>query len=393
MSEHTIYSVKGESEELKAAVASARTTFKFFWRELSWESRRIVKCLDLAAVKLSFTLDPDDPQIPAVENMWVGNVEFDGQTITGVLMNEPRWATSLQASDTVSLPFEALNDWMYVRNGHVYGGFTVDALRAGMSEDARDEHDRAWGLDFGTPGLVEVVPAPDDQQPWLLSRNLDSAEDRQTLATLEHTEHPMALDMREKVEEGLQEHPHVIHDYDPAGWLMLHREVLAGNYPVVAALLRHGADPLAPNVHGQTSLALASAAGWPRIVDLLQRSAPEYHGQVPSRGFPLWPIGFALMALGLGWLYYLVIHPLQETWGGRSVEIARSWDFLGAVMVLGYGIVSGTGPWYFRLRMRTPQWGGSRVLDLIALLIGAVIAFTLHDQLQHYVIGFHNSTR
>ncbi|MCS5515017.1 hypothetical protein NWF32_04535 [Pseudomonas qingdaonensis] len=51
---------------------------------------------------------------------------------------------------------------------------------------------------------------------------------------------------------------------------MLHREVLAGNYTVVDALLRHGADPLLPNGNGQTSLALAGMAGWPRILALLE---------------------------------------------------------------------------------------------------------------------------
>lgn len=387
MTEHIIYSVEGESDELKAAVIGAQATFKFFWRELSWESRRIIKSLDMAAVKMSFAVDDNDPQGPSFENMWVSDIEFDGQSISGVLMNEPRWVTSLKASDAVSLPLAALNDWMYVRDGRVYGGFTVDALREGMSADARDEHDRAWGLDFGEPGTIEVVPAAEGQAPWLLSRNLDSAADRQTLATLEHAEHPMALNMREKVEEGLQEHPHVIRDYDPDGWLLLHREVLAGNYSVVHALLRHGADPLAPNAYGQTSVSLASEAGWPRITRLLE--GHETDDQVPDKtgGFALWPIGFALVALALGWLYYLVVYPLRSVWAGHSVEVARPWDFVGAIMLLGYGLVSCTGPWYFRWRMRTPQCGGARLLDLLTMLGGFLLAVLLHDQVQRYVIG------
>jgi uncharacterized protein YegJ (DUF2314 family) len=387
MTEHIIYSVEGESDELKTAVISAQTTFKFFWRELSWESRRIVKSLDMAAVKMSFAVDDNDPELPSVENMWVSDVEFDGQFITGVLMNEPRWVTSVRASDTVSLPLAALNDWMYVRDGHAYGGFTVDALRDGMSAEARDEHDRAWGLDFGEPGTVEVVPAAEGQAPWLLSRNLDSAADRQTLAMLEHAEHPMALNMREKVEEGLQQHPHVIGDYDPGGWLLLHREVLAGNYSVVHALLRHGADPLAPNAHGQTPISLADEAGWPRITSLLKGHETDDQVAVESRGFPLWPIGFALVALAFGWLYYLVVYPLRNAWSGHSVDIARPWDFVGAFMLLGFGLVSCTGPWYFRLRLRTPQCGGARLLDLLTMLAGLLLAFSLHDQLQRYVMG------
>lgn len=33
MTGQIIYSVKGESDELKAAVTNAQATFKFFWRE------------------------------------------------------------------------------------------------------------------------------------------------------------------------------------------------------------------------------------------------------------------------------------------------------------------------------------------------------------------------
>ena len=36
-------------------------------------------------------------------------------------------ATSFKAWEPVTLPLALLNDWMYVRQGHVYGGFTVDA--------------------------------------------------------------------------------------------------------------------------------------------------------------------------------------------------------------------------------------------------------------------------
>lgn len=387
MTEHVIYSVEGESQALKEAVASAQATFKFFWRELSWEARRIVKCLDMAAVKMSFVLAPDNPDIPAVENMWVTDIDFDGQTITGVLMNKPRWATEFKASDPVSLPVAALNDWMYVRDGHVYGGFTVDALRSSMAADERAEHDAAWGLDFGEPGIIELVPAAHGQAPWLLNRALNSTADVQTLALLERADHPMAVNMRDKVEEGLRQYPEMISDYDDGGWLLLHREVLAGNYPVVHALLRHGADPLAANSHGQSAQALAGEAGWPRIAELLQGDAGEGGEPVASKGFPLWPLGLSLVVLAVAWLYYLIVIPVRAVWAGHGAEVASTWDFVGAILLLGFGVVSCTGPWYFRLRLRTPQWGASRALDVGAIAGAVVMAWVLHDQLLRYVIG------
>ncbi|WP_349974337.1 DUF2314 domain-containing protein [Pseudomonas sp. WHRI 8519] len=387
MTEHVIYSVEGESQALKEAVASAQATFKFFWRELSWEARRIVKCLDMAAVKMSFVLDPDNPDIPAVENMWVTDIDFDGQTITGVLLNEPRWATEFKASDPVSLPFAALNDWMFVRDGRVYGGFTVDALRSSMAADERAEHDAAWGLDFGEPGSIELAPAADGQAPWLLTRALSTTADLQMLAALECTDHPMAVNMREKVEEGLRQYPEMISDYDDRGWLLLHREVLAGNYPVVHALLRHGADPRAANSQGQSAQALAAEAGWPRIAELLQCDMAQGGEPVASKGLPLWPIGLSLVALALAWLYYLIVVPLRAVWAGRGAEVASTWDFVGAILLLSVGVASCTGPWYIRLRLRTPQWGASRALDVGAITGAVVFAWVLHDQLLRYVSG------
>lgn len=273
MTEQIIYGANGESQAFKDAVASAQRTFKFFWREMSWEARRIIKALDMAALKMSFPLDPNDPNIPVVENMWLAQVEFDGKTITGDLLNEPRWATEYKASDRVSLPFAALNDWMYVRSGQVYGGFTVDALRSDMQADERAGHDEAWGLEFGEPGTVEVVPAEEGQAPRLLARALDTDADRQLLAQLESEDHPMAVNMTEKVDEALLQYPEMVSGFDEEGWLLLHREVLAGNYPVVQALLRHGADRQALNGLGQSAVALAQEAGWPRIGQLLQNTS------------------------------------------------------------------------------------------------------------------------
>ncbi|GAB7530337.1 DUF2314 domain-containing protein [Pseudomonas sp. 3A(2025)] len=373
MTEQLIYT-QPESADFAAAVASAQATFKFLWREISWERRRIVPGLDMAAVKVSFAVDINDPSTPSVENMWVTDIDFDGQNLHGVLMNEPQWVGSLRAGDPVTVPVADLNDWIYVTCGRVYGGFTIDALRAGMGAAERDEHDQAWGLDFGEVGRIALVA---QDPPVLLGRNLDSPADQAALATLERSEHPMSVNALDKIKEGLRQDPKLVNDFDDDGWTLLHREVLAGNFEFVRALAKQGADIKAPNRNGHTPLMLARMAGWPRLIDALQE------------GFPLWPIGLALVLAALGWLYFLVWQPLQSFWGGqRGVSIDGPMPFVGAVLLLGMGLVSCTGPWYFHLRERTPLLGKSRALDLGAMLLGLLLAFVLHDQLQAYVRGF-----
>ena len=53
-----VFMYDGQDPELLQASESARQSFKYFWRELSWERRRIVPALDLAMVKLPFTDGP-----------------------------------------------------------------------------------------------------------------------------------------------------------------------------------------------------------------------------------------------------------------------------------------------------------------------------------------------
>src|ERR1700757_632446 len=80
--------------EMQRAYENARATFRYFWREIAWERRRIVPALDLACVKAPFS---DGKQAapakgtPEVEHMWLGEVDFDGRSVSGVLLNDPNW--------------------------------------------------------------------------------------------------------------------------------------------------------------------------------------------------------------------------------------------------------------------------------------------------------------
>ncbi|RMM30750.1 hypothetical protein ALQ80_04327 [Pseudomonas coronafaciens pv. oryzae] len=385
MKEHTIYGVEGESEDFRAAATSARRTFKFFWRELSWERRRIVQGLDLAAVKVSFATQSPDPDSPSVENMWVTDVDFDGQSLSGVLMNEPVWVNSMGAGDPVTVPLTSLNDWVYVSDGRVFGGFTIDALRSGMSAAERIAHDQAWGLDFGEAGTVMLVPPAEGKSPVCFTRTLASVSDKRALNTLERLEHPMGLNAQSTVEQGLKEDPALVTDPDEEGWQMIHRETLAGNCNFVVTLLHFGADPAATNSNGHDALALARMAGWPRIIELLEGDRSNLEKAMQRPGFPAWPIGLTMAIIGAAGLYFVAMNQSTDRWGVRDEGFLSTGVFIALVWIFGQGLILCTGPWYFRLRERTPMWGKARALDLLAMLAGTLLAFFLHDHLGAYL--------
>ena len=80
--------------------------------------------------------------------MWIDDVDFDGTNISGVLVNNPNWLTSVSEGQLVSVPFNQIQDWIMEYNGKAYGAFTVNAMRRSMPRIERESHDDAWGLDF-----------------------------------------------------------------------------------------------------------------------------------------------------------------------------------------------------------------------------------------------------
>lgn len=223
----------------------ARASFKYLWRELTWEYRRIVPAFELSAIKAAFK-DPGG-DASQVEHMWLTDIEFDGEVIRATLMNAPHELTSVAAGDSITLSLADVEDWMYVREGRLYGGFTIQVLRGQMSEAARHEHDEAWGFTFADPGEVDLVA---DGNP--------------------DAEHRMSENMAVGLPETIAEDPERFFAVGPAGLSTLHSMALGGSAACVSALLQAGADPLQKTTSGRTARELAASMGWPRVVELLR---------------------------------------------------------------------------------------------------------------------------
>jgi uncharacterized protein YegJ (DUF2314 family) len=251
MTESPVVYAPASDEALNAAFAEARRTFRYFWREMTWEQRRIVPGTDLAAIKAAFR-DPGAP-IEHVEHMWLGEVTYDGDVLEATLLNAPNTVRSVGKGDRVALSVDRLEDWMYAMGGRVLGAHTVQVLRARMTAKERRAHDEAWGLDFGDPSAVALVPA----WPGNASRDPD-------------VEHPMSENMAKPLAEQIAKDPQgFLRSADPSGLTLLHAMALGGSAACVRVLLDHGADPLARTRSGKTPRTLAAQLGWPRVTELL----------------------------------------------------------------------------------------------------------------------------
>lgn len=73
--------------EVQRAFASARETFRYFWRELAWEKRRIVKGLDFAYVKAAFSDGGE------VEHLWRSSIGRGHRGEPAATLPSPRQGT------------------------------------------------------------------------------------------------------------------------------------------------------------------------------------------------------------------------------------------------------------------------------------------------------------
>jgi uncharacterized protein YegJ (DUF2314 family) len=242
---------------MQRAFASARETFRYFWRELAWDRRRIVQGMEFAYVKAAFSDGGE------VEYMWLSEIEFDGQYVSGVLVNAPRHVDARKGDPARVLP-SLISDWMFGWDGQVYGGYTVQAMRSRMGAAERREHDQAWGMNFGDPSTVKVFPRPKDGG---VLRQLFAKRDP------ENDEHPMSAGMAVQLKEQLVLNPSMATEKDARGWTLLHDEALAGNVDTVKVLLAAGADRTAVTGHGMTAAQLAASVGWTKVVALLEGRA------------------------------------------------------------------------------------------------------------------------
>ena len=239
-----------QDEEMEKAYEEARTTFHYFWREVYWEYRRIIPAHDLAIVKVPFRQTFEGMEEPVVEQMWLSQIDFDGEKISGTLMNSPNDLTNVKKDDTVVVALNEISDWMFSSQGKTYGGFTIHVLRSKMGEAEREQHDKAWGLDFGDYKDIAVVYQQKEHPENLI-------------------EHPMSKNMEEKMHEFLKEHPNTIVDKDTNGQTMLHREAIAGNSTCVKILLEMGADKTSTSNTGKTPFDYATALQWNHLTNML----------------------------------------------------------------------------------------------------------------------------
>nr|WP_315033609.1 DUF2314 domain-containing protein [uncultured Chryseobacterium sp.] len=271
MEDNPVFFADGSDPKMQEAYRKAQETFKYFWREQSWEYRRIIPGLNVSCVKVAFEEKDDETGDIETEHMWINEVFFDGDVVKGYLINEPNTLKNIQVGDYVEIPLNEISDWLFAITPNVqkpkglsrlfssssevlpkaYGGFTIQKMRSDMSAAERKDHDEAWQLDFGDFNEILVANQQKEEPENIV-------------------EHPMSRNMKDDFVKFLEQYPDEVTHIDENGLGLLHREAIAGNLTTVQAALEAGADKALLSGNGKTALDYAKQLKWNHIIPILE---------------------------------------------------------------------------------------------------------------------------
>jgi uncharacterized protein YegJ (DUF2314 family) len=136
--------------EDKAAESATNPSYSFLEndRRMNFaieEGRRSLRSFFDAFVKptpnqKAFLLKAEFTEGDTTEHIWLADIDASTMPMTGTIGNEPL-IKSLSFMQRVEFRPEQISDWMYVEDGYLVGGFTIQVIRAGLSSEERAAYD------------------------------------------------------------------------------------------------------------------------------------------------------------------------------------------------------------------------------------------------------------
>ncbi|MHC2070240.1 YegJ family protein [Bremerella sp. T1] len=105
-----------DEKEMDAAIAKAQATVDEFIEKLESHDGE------------SFAVKAPIEDGKKVEHFWVTGVKFDNGQFTGTIDNDPGIVSNVQAGQEWTIAKGDISDWMYMRNGKIYGNYTMRPL-------------------------------------------------------------------------------------------------------------------------------------------------------------------------------------------------------------------------------------------------------------------------
>jgi len=73
------------------------------------------------------------------EYFWLDNLTYANGVFSGTIANEPELVKNVKMGDHIDVKKEAIYDWLYMKDGKMYGNYTVRVLLPKMSKEDADK--------------------------------------------------------------------------------------------------------------------------------------------------------------------------------------------------------------------------------------------------------------
>jgi uncharacterized protein YegJ (DUF2314 family) len=133
-----IYQVPQNDPEMAAAILQAQKTLPEFIDHL----KNPLPKQNFASLKARFPYD----DLGNYEDIWIGNLAYDGEVFTGTIGNDPAFVTNLKFGDKVTIKPQDVSDWMIVQDGKLVGGYTILVVRSRLKPEERPAFDQGFGI-------------------------------------------------------------------------------------------------------------------------------------------------------------------------------------------------------------------------------------------------------
>jgi uncharacterized protein YegJ (DUF2314 family) len=117
-SQDKVVMVNADDSEMSAAMAAARSKVAEFWRRLD-------KPAD-GETGFSVKVPVTDPN--GTEYFWLTNLSLAGGKVAGTIDNDPNIVKTVRTGQRIEMAQDSVVDWLYMRDGKMYGNYTVRPL-------------------------------------------------------------------------------------------------------------------------------------------------------------------------------------------------------------------------------------------------------------------------
>jgi len=140
-----VIGVEENDEEMNAAMEAARDSFADFRSQVEADQMRPIPVIQSHMVKAYFA---DDSKPEEGEHLWITDVSFSDDKISGVVASDPLDLPYPSLGDKVTFSLSELSDWLIVEDGKAAGAYTIQLLRRRMDPQELQSHDSSYPFSF-----------------------------------------------------------------------------------------------------------------------------------------------------------------------------------------------------------------------------------------------------